>query len=70
MLHRPERSAPRHSAALQISDTSVWRILHQELRFHPYQMAVVHQLNEADYLQRAAFAEAMLQRLEDEPNAI
>lgn len=63
MLRSLERSARRHSAALPMSDTSVRQILHQDLRFHPYKMAVVHQLNEANYPQRAAFAEAMLQLL-------
>lgn len=70
VLTSPRRSVCRHSAALRISNSSVRRILHRDLGFHPYKMSVVHKLTEGDYPQRAAFAEAMLQILEDEPNAI
>ena len=70
ILRSPKRSVCRHSAALQISDSSVLQILHKDLGFHPYKMTVVHQLKEGDYPQRAAFAEAMLEIFKDEANAI
>jgi hypothetical protein len=36
----PHQSAVRHAQALRFSDTTVWRILHQDLNFHPYKMIV------------------------------
>ena len=33
-------SARRHSAALGLSDRSVRRILHKDLNFHPYKIAI------------------------------
>jgi len=50
--------------------TTVRRILRQDLGLHPYKMAVVQELNEADYPQRAGLDEAMLQLLTDEPDVI
>ena len=34
----PKRSARRHSAALNISDRSLRRILHKHLHYHPYKL--------------------------------
>ena len=42
-VRTPRRSARKHAAALGISDRTVRRILHEELRFHPYEMALVQQ---------------------------
>ena len=47
-MHSPRGSARKHAAALEISDRTVRRILHEELRFHPYKMAVVQQLTERE----------------------
>ncbi|KAG5327779.1 TC3A transposase, partial [Pseudoatta argentina] len=41
ILRSPRRSARKHAVALGISDTTVRRILHEELQFHPYKLAVV-----------------------------
>lgn len=40
----PSRSAVRHAAALRISDRTVRRILHKDLKFHPYKIQVAQQL--------------------------
>ena len=48
----PMRSANKHALALGISDRSVRRILHFDLHFHPYKMAVVHELHSRDYENR------------------
>ena len=66
----PQRSARRQAAALQISDRSVRRILHQELKFHPYKLMVVQQLQPRDYHQRLTFAERMLEILAEDPLVI
>lgn len=68
VMQSPRRSAHRHSAALQISNRTVRRILHGELHFHPYKIAVVQKLNVRDYPQRSAFAQQMLQLYEQIEN--
>jgi len=60
ILQSPGRSARRHSAELQMSNRTVRRILHGELHFHPYKLAVVQELKETDYPQRMEFAQQML----------
>jgi hypothetical protein len=55
----PRRSAIRHAIATNISDRSVRRMLHDELRYHPYKIQVVHQLLPRDRLTRMTFCEQM-----------
>lgn len=43
-LKSPHRSAKKHASALGLSDRSVRRILHLDLKFHPYKMAKVQEL--------------------------
>jgi len=40
IVKSPRRSVRRHSAAIGLSDRSVWRILHKNLHFHPYKTAI------------------------------
>lgn len=42
----PQRSARKHAAALQLSDRSVRRILHEELKMHPYKIVITQELSE------------------------
>lgn len=56
MLWSPRCSARRHAVELQISNRTVRRILHDKLRFHPYKLMLVQQMNETDYPQRLNFA--------------
>ena len=51
------------SMQLVISDRTVRRILHEELRFHPYKMAVVQQLTERDFNARQTACESLLEAL-------
>lgn len=60
MVQSPSRSVRRHSVALGISDRTTRRILHEDLKFHPYKIALVHKLKEGDYSQRLNFAQQML----------
>ena len=46
------RSARKHALALRMSNTTVCRILHFDLNFHPYKMVCVHELLEQDYVSR------------------
>jgi len=62
----PRRSAVRHAQALRLSDTTVRRILHQDLNFHPYKLMLVQELNQQDFGRRTTFAETMLQMFEED----
>lgn len=62
-LRSPRRSARKHAAALGISDRSVRRILHCELNFHPYKMAVTQELSERDFIARRNACEALHENL-------
>jgi hypothetical protein len=39
----PRCSARCHAASLNISDRSLWWILHKDLNFHPYKIQVVQE---------------------------
>lgn len=66
VLQSPRRSARKHAAALAISDRSLRRILHKDLSFHPYKMAVVQKLNEQDWRVRQNACEALRDNLPDD----
>ena len=40
----PQRSARRHSIPLLLTPRNVWRILHEDLKFHPFKIQLVQQL--------------------------
>jgi hypothetical protein len=42
----PQRSAWKHADALQLSNQSVWRILHRDLRMHSYKIAIAQEPSE------------------------
>ena len=66
---RPRLSAVRHAQALRLSDTTVRRILHQDLNFHPYKLMHGQELNQQDFGKRTTFAETMLQVFNPYPTA-
>jgi len=53
-----------------MSESTVRRILHKDLGFHPYKMTILQTLNEGDYEQRSAFAELMFEIIEENEDAI
>lgn len=61
VLRSPNRSARRQSMALAISDSSLRRILHLDLNFHPYKIAMVQKLNERDFQSRVLTCQRLLQ---------
>ena len=63
ILKSPKRSARKHSVALGISDRTVRRILHEDLQFHPYKLAVVQKLNTRDFDSRKRACEAFVENL-------
>jgi len=60
MFGSPHRSAKKRAAALHLSHSSVGRILHIDLNFHPYKMVVVQQLSDLDEENCMIFSENFL----------
>ncbi|KAL1497172.1 hypothetical protein ABEB36_008172 [Hypothenemus hampei] len=65
-LQSPRRSARKHANVLGISVRSVRKILHDDLHFHPYKLAVVQELSERDFVTREHACEEFLERLPDD----
>ena len=61
ILRSPQRSARKHASALGLSDRSVRRILHDDLHFHPYKMAIAHELSQRDFNSRRNACEVILE---------
>jgi len=59
----PRRSARKHAAALGISDQTVRRILHTDLRMHPYKMMVSQELSVKDWETWRTLSEDILQHV-------
>lgn len=55
----PKRSARRQALALGMSRRSFHRILHDDLKMHPYKIAIVQQLCESDFVRRKEFCGIM-----------
>lgn len=68
LVRSPTRSVRRHSQVLNISDRSVRRILHLDLKFHPYKLQVVQQLLERDLQARQTFCTQLLEMIDTEPD--
>ena len=66
VLRSTRCSAREHAAALAISDRSLRRILHKDLSFHPYKMAVLQKLDEQDWRVRQNACEALCDNLPDD----
>ena len=61
VLRSPRRSARKHASALGLSNRSVRRIIHDDLHFHPYKMAIVQELSERDFNSRRDACEVLLE---------
>ena len=59
----PRRSVRRHSAAIGISDDSALLILHKDLNFHPYKIAIFQELNDRDMTNRKISSEQLFEML-------
>jgi len=44
----------------------VWRILHKDLNFHPYKIAIVQELSDRDMANRRISSEQLLEMLSDD----
>jgi len=56
----PCRSAVRYTTTLGITPRSMWRILHNDLHYHPYKIQIVQALNTCDYGAQVRFCQEML----------
>ena len=65
----PRRSACQHSHILGVNRKSLFRIL-KEIKFHPYKLQVVQQLNNRDKEVRVAFCTAMSGLLWENPDIL
>lgn len=59
----PRRSARKHAAALRFSDRSLRRILHKELKMHPYKIMLTQELQEKDFESRKKLCLEIQQRV-------
>ncbi|GBO06754.1 hypothetical protein AVEN_202695-1 [Araneus ventricosus] len=63
-VHRsPQCSVHRHATPIGISDRCIRRILHLDLKFHPYKMMVVQEIKDRVWANRRASSEAILQNV-------
>ena len=60
ILKSPRRSARKHAAALRLSERSVRRILHRDLRMHPYKIAIAQKLKGSDFENRTKLCRDLL----------
>jgi hypothetical protein len=58
----PKRFAHKHAMTLGISSQSL-RILHADLKLHPYKMMLAQELNERDHVNRRAISVEILKRV-------
>ena len=65
-MRSPRRSARKHASALGLSDRSVKRILHDDLHYHPYKLAIVQELSERDFNSRRNACEALLENIPED----
>ncbi|GBL77013.1 hypothetical protein AVEN_12667-1 [Araneus ventricosus] len=63
VLRSLQHSARRHATGMGISVRSVRRILHLDLKFHPYKTMVVQEIKDHDWANRRASSEAILQNV-------
>ena len=63
---QPRLSTRRRSMQLQMSRTSLQRILTKDLKYHPYKIQLTQELHPTDYQKRLDFATRFLQLAENE----
>ena len=64
----PSQSITRRSQELEISRTSLWRILRKDLSLYPYKIQLTQELKPQDHARRRTFADWVLERQEIDPN--
>jgi methylphosphotriester-DNA--protein-cysteine methyltransferase len=59
----PKRSPRKHATALGISSRSLRRILHADLKLHPYKMMLAQELSKRDHANRRAISAEILEQV-------
>ena len=59
----PKRSARKHAMPLGISGRSLRRILHADLKLHPYKIMLAQELSERDHANRRAISTEILEQV-------
>ena len=59
----PRHSARKHVTALSMSNRFLRRILHEDIKFHPYKMMIVQELMPPDFQNRVNRAQEMKNRI-------
>ncbi|GBO00070.1 hypothetical protein AVEN_246997-1 [Araneus ventricosus] len=59
----PRRSARKQASALGLSQRSLRRILHEDLKFHPYKMMLVQEMKECDWPNRKKCCEVLFENV-------
>ena len=65
-MKSPRLSVRRLSAAIGLSDRSVWRILYKDLNFHPRKIAIFQEFSDRDMANRRISSEQLLETLCDD----
>jgi Helix-turn-helix domain (DUF4817) len=63
----PNVSIPRRSQQLEISQTTLWRILRKDLGLRAYKIALTQELKVTDHRMRRIFSDWALEQLETDP---
>ena len=66
----PTRSAVQQAAALDISDRTFRRIVHKDLKFHPYKIQIVHHITGTDTNARLDFCRQFITVLNENPTVL
>ena len=53
----PRRSVRKHAIALQLSERRVRRMLHRDLKMHPYKMVIAQELSDRDFETRVTLCQ-------------
>jgi transposase len=59
----PQRCARKQADAVWLSDRSVWRILHRDLKLHPYKIVIAQELIERDCESHTTSCRELLQNV-------
>ena len=59
----PRRSARKHVIALQLSEHSVRRMLHRNLKMHPYKMEIEQELSDRDFETRVTLCQDLFRNI-------
>lgn len=66
VLRSPRRSVRKQAAAVRLSRESVRRILHFDLKCHPYKLQIVQELKENDHQLRLEFCQQIMTNINED----